>query len=89
MNLLEHSPDLVMSTVYLHMKEKRASWNINNIPVADVLAFYSGVTISFFPLFLSLSPAVHQHAIRKEKCMLPHTLRYFIHMDAYFYEQLH
>jgi hypothetical protein len=48
MNLLEHSPDLVMSTVYLHMKDKKASGNINNIPVADVLAFYSGVTIYIF-----------------------------------------
>jgi len=50
MNLLEHSPDLVMSIVYLHKKEKKASGNINNIPVADVLAFYSGVTISFLPI---------------------------------------
>jgi len=50
MNLLEHSPDLVMSIVYLHMKEKKASGNINNIPVAAVLAFYSGVTISFLPI---------------------------------------
>jgi hypothetical protein len=69
MNLLEHSPDLVISTVYLHMKDKKASGNINNIPVADVLAFYSGVTIFFYPLFLFLLPAVHQHAIRKENCM--------------------
>jgi hypothetical protein len=52
MNLLEHSPDLVMNTVYLHMKDKKASGNINNIPVADdhVLAFYSGVTIYFLPI---------------------------------------
>jgi hypothetical protein len=50
MNLLKHSPDLVMSTVYLHMKDKKASGNINNIPVADVLAFYSGVTIYFLPI---------------------------------------
>jgi hypothetical protein len=69
MNLLKHSPDLVMSTVYLHMKDKKASGNINNIPVADVLAFYSGVTIYFLPIMLRLlsvtSSSIASSSIRR------------------------
>ena len=35
-DLLEHSPDLGISTPFLHMKVKKTSGNIKNIPAAHV-----------------------------------------------------
>ena len=47
MDFLEHRPDLDISRAFLHMKVTKTLGNVDNIPVAHVLAFYGSEQFFF------------------------------------------